>query len=430
MAEEQRSEAVSLVERVNHAGAASAERVDTTRIYRGAFNLTVLVAGLGYLVDTFDFFLYNCMRVVSLTELGLSGEALTSTGIAILNCQILGALIGSFVWGMLGDKIGRKKALLGSILIYSLGMFVNAFVHDPLSYGIVRFITGFGLGGEVGVGATLVAETVRSEKRTYALMFFTIMGVLGIVIAGISLEYVSWRTSCVLGGVVGLLLLTLRGLLFESQVFVDVANTKVRRGSLKELFGNIQNLQKYLLCIPVLGANFFVTGMLLTLCPEVAKATGAHLAAKVNIALAVYFLVAIVGDCLGAYLSEVFKSRKLVTGLFIVGNMFLAIVLLQKLGLDALAFYALCAAFGIFNLWAITGTILVEQFPTELRSTAATSNMNCSRACVVLMNLTLLALKPIGIINAIFVTGTIMFTLAVFCVWRLPETYGKSLSSN
>lgn len=430
MAEEQRSEAVSLVERVNHTGAASAERVDTTRIYRGAFNLTVLVAGLGYLVDTFDFFLYNCMRVVSLTELGLSGEALMHTGIVILNCQILGALIGSFVWGILGDKIGRKKALLGSILIYSLGMFATAFVHDPLSYGVLRFITGFGLGGEVGVGATLVAETVRSQKRTYALMFFTIMGVLGIVLAGVSLEFVSWRTSCMWGGIVGLILLTLRGLLFESQAFMDLTNTKVRRGSLRELFGSIDNLRKYLLCIPLLGANFFVTGILLTLAPEVAKATGAQFVAKANIALAIYFLVAVVGDCLGAWFSECFKSRRLVTGLFVVGNMLLAILLLQPFSLDAFAFYALCATFGVFNLWALAGTILVEQFPTELRSTATTSNLNCSRACVVLMNLTLLAIKPIGIVNALLLIGGVMFALALFCLWRLPETYGKSLTTS
>lgn len=429
MAEEQRSEAVSLVERVNHAGAASAERVDKTRIYRGAFNLTVLVAGLGYLVDTFDFFLYNCMRVVSLTELGLSGEALTHTGIIILNCQIVGALIGSFVWGILGDKIGRKNALLGSILIYSLGMFATAFVHDPLSYGVLRFITGFGLGGEVGVGATLVAETVRSQKRTYALMFFTIMGVLGIVLAGVSLEFVSWRTSCLWGGIVGLILLTLRGLLFESQAFIDLTNAKVRRGSLRELFGNIDNLRKYLLCIPLLGANFFVTGILLTLAPEVAKATGAQFAAKANIALAIYFLVAVVGDCLGAWFSERLKSRRRVTGLFIVGNMLLAIVLLHPFSLDSFAFYTLCATFGVFNLWALTGTILVEQFPTELRSTATTSNLNCSRACVVLMNLTLLAIKPIGIVNALLLIGGVMFAVALFCLWRLPETYGKSLTS-
>ncbi|HEY9773147.1 MAG TPA: MFS transporter [Planktothrix sp.] len=397
--------------------------------YKGAFNLAVVIAGLGYFVDTYDFFLYNGMRVTSLAEMGLSGDSLTKIGILILNSQIFGALIGSFVWGMIGDRIGRKKGLLGSILIYSLGMIANGFVQDPLLYGIVRFIIGFGVAGEVGLGATLIAETVHASKRTYALMFFTVMGVLGVTVAGASIEFASWRTSCFVGGVIGLLLLTLRGSLFESRLFIETAGQNIRRGSLRDLCGQSRNLKKYLLCVPLLGANFFITGILLTLSPEIAKATGTPEAIKANIALAVYFLAAVAGDWLGAWLSNAFKSRRLVTALFIAGNLCLAYLFLQKLSLDAFRFYALCAAFGVFNLWAITGTIVVEQFPTELRATATTSNFNCSRATVILMNMSLLALKPtIGITNGLLIVGCAVFATAFYCVWRLPETYGCSLT--
>jgi MFS transporter, putative metabolite:H+ symporter len=396
--------------------------------YTSALNLAVVIAGLGYFVDTFDFFLYNGMRVVSLTELGLSGDALTKVGILILNCQIFGALIGSFIWGMMGDKVGRKKAMLASIFIYSLAMLANAFVHDPTSYGIVRFIIGFGVAGEVGLGATLIAETINSSKRTYALMFFTIMGLMGVAVAGASIEFVSWRISCIAGGIFGLLLLTLRSFLFESRLFVEKARSTIQRGSLKELFGKAQSLKKYLLCVPLLGCNFFVTGVLMTLSPEIAKATGAHEAIKANIALGIYFFAAVFGDWLGAWLSDTFKSRRLVAGLFILGNMCLAFLFLQKLGLNAVNFYALCAAFGMFNLWAISGTIVVEQFPTELRATATTSNFNCSRAAVILMNMAFLMLKPIGVSNGLMIVGAVVFALGIFCVWRLPETYGRSLS--
>lgn len=410
-------------------GAASKRRlpISASGIYDQAFNLTVLVAGLGYFVDTFDFFVYNGMRVVSLADLGLSGDSLTKIGILILNCQIFGALIGSFIWGMLGDKFGRKTALLASILIYSIGMLANSFVHDPLTYGIVRFIIGFGVAGEVGLGATLIAETVQASKRTYALMFFTVMGVLGVTVACASIELVSWRLTCFAGGLVGLLLLTLRSLLFESRLFLETARTNIRRGSLIDLFGNSRNLKRYFLCVPILGSNFFVTGILLTLAPEIARATGTHEAIKANIALAVYFFVAVLGDWLGARLTDAFKSRRLVAGIFIVGNMCVAFLFLQKLNLDALGFYALCAVFGIFNLWAITGTIVVEQFSTEMRATATTSNFNCSRATVILMNSAFLLLKPVGVATGLMIIGAFMFALGLFCVWRLPETYACSL---
>lgn len=397
-------------------------------VLKSAINWIVLVSGLGYFVDTFDFFLYNSMRVVSLTELGLSGDLLTKAGITILNCQIFGALIGSFVWGMLGDKLGRKKSMLGSILIYSLGMVATGLVHDPISYAIARLITGFGVAGEVGLGATLIAETVTASKRTYALMFFTVMGVLGVVLAGTSIEFVSWRSSCIVGGVLGILLLALRGMLFESKLFVAMANTSKPRGSLLDLFGKIQNLKRYALCIPLLGSNFFITGVLLTLSPEIARATAVQGLIKANIVLALYFLFAAVGDCFGAWLNEIFKSRRLVAAIFIVGNMVLAFVLLQNLHFHDWAFYLLSAMFGIFNLWAICGTILVEQFPTELRATATTSNINCSRASVILMNWGFLLLKPIGVTNSLLLVASTVFALALFCVWRLPESYGCSLA--
>ena len=396
--------------------------------YLNAFNLTVLITGLGYLVDTFDFFLYNSMRVVSLTELGLSGDNLTKMGIIILNCQIFGALLGSFFWGVLGDKKGRKNALLGSILLYSLGMMVNASVDNVFLYAVIRFIIGFGVAGEVGLGATLVAETVKSSKRTYALMFFTILGVFGVVIAGTSIEFVGWRISCFIGGVFGLLLLTLRGILFESKLFTEITQSKVNRGSLKDLFTDFKNLKKYLLCIPLLGCNFFVTGLLLTLAPEVAKSTDVHGTVKANIALVIYFLSAVLGDLLGAWLSEIFKSRNIVIGAFIFANLLLTLFILQKLDLDQSLFYMFCACFGFFNLWAISGTVLVEQFPTTLRATASTSNINCSRAMIILMNFVLLLLKPLGINIALQVIALAIFGLALFCIWSLPESYGRSLN--
>ena len=183
--EKQAADSVSLMDarsRNNHLAGVQAERFlpeAQTGFYQSAFNLAVLIAGLGYFIDTYDFFLYNSMRVVSLTELGLSGDLLTKMGILILNCQILGALVGSFVWGVLGDKLGRKGlAWLHPHLFPRHAC--QRFCARSRNLWPCRFITGFGVAGEVGLGATLIAETVGPSKRTFALMFFTIMGVLGV----------------------------------------------------------------------------------------------------------------------------------------------------------------------------------------------------------------------------------------------------------
>ena len=80
--------------------------------------LAVLVAALGYFVDIYDLILFSVVRVESLKSLGVTGEALTSTGVHLLNMQFIGMLIGGIVWGVLGDKFGRLSVLFGSIILY------------------------------------------------------------------------------------------------------------------------------------------------------------------------------------------------------------------------------------------------------------------------------------------------------------------------
>src|SRR5262245_1874079 len=118
----------------------------------------VLVAALGYLVDIYDLFLFSIVRVPSLQSLGLSPERILEDGIFLLNLQIAGLLLGGILWGILGDKKGRRTVLFGSILIYSIANIGNGFVTSVEQYAVWRFIAGIGLAGELGAGITLVSE--------------------------------------------------------------------------------------------------------------------------------------------------------------------------------------------------------------------------------------------------------------------------------
>src|SRR5215210_8827748 len=120
--------------------------------------IPVLVAALGYMVDMYDLFLFNIVRVPSLKELGLSGEELFNKGLFILNVQMAGMLAGGILWGVLGDKKGRRSVLFGSITLYSLANIANGFVTSLDQYALLRFIAGVGLAGELGAGITLVTE--------------------------------------------------------------------------------------------------------------------------------------------------------------------------------------------------------------------------------------------------------------------------------
>ena len=79
----------------------------------------IIVAALGYFVDIYDLILFSIVRISSLKSLGVTGDALLSDGVMLLNMQMAGMLIGGIIWGILGDKRGRISVLFGSIIMYS-----------------------------------------------------------------------------------------------------------------------------------------------------------------------------------------------------------------------------------------------------------------------------------------------------------------------
>src|SRR3954462_12171508 len=92
----------------------------TNKIYHSPFNITVLVAGIGFFIDAFDLFLFNVYRIPSLKELGLSGNELTGAGEKLLALQMAEMMLGGIITGIIADKKGRVTALYGSIILYSL----------------------------------------------------------------------------------------------------------------------------------------------------------------------------------------------------------------------------------------------------------------------------------------------------------------------
>ncbi len=161
--------------------------------------LLILVASLGYFVDVYDLILFGVIRNASLASLGLDKDGQLSEGLRLLNIQMAGMLLGGLIWGILGDKRGRKSVLFGSILLYSLANAFNGMVQDLTVYAILRFLAGIGLAGELGAGVTLVNESLPKEKRGYGALFIAGTGALGAVtaayIASLSTDPEWWRMT-------------------------------------------------------------------------------------------------------------------------------------------------------------------------------------------------------------------------------------------
>src|SRR3954471_1397680 len=196
-----------------------------------SLNKIIIVAALGYFVDIYDLVLFSVERKDSLTEIlgaGANPQTLKNIGINLLNWQMGGMLIGGLFWGMLGDKKGRLSVLFGSILMYSLANIANGFVTNIPWYAALRFISGFGLAGELGAGITLVSETLSKERRGIGTMIVATVGVFGAVVAGFMGDVITnWRWSFYIGGAMGLVLLVMRVGVLESGMFKTVKETAV-----------------------------------------------------------------------------------------------------------------------------------------------------------------------------------------------------------
>ncbi|MCU0374933.1 MAG: MFS transporter [Chitinophagaceae bacterium] len=138
-----------------------------TKTY-GILSLPVLVGALGFFVDIYDLLLFNIVRLSSFKALGVPESELKELGENIISWQMLGLTAGGLIWGVLGDKKGRKSVLFGSRLLYSLATLANGRVQTPEQYRWLRFIAGLGLAGELGASITLTSELLPKSKRGLA----------------------------------------------------------------------------------------------------------------------------------------------------------------------------------------------------------------------------------------------------------------------
>jgi MFS transporter, putative metabolite:H+ symporter len=389
----------------------------------------VLVAALGYFVDIYDLVLFSIVRVKSLVGIGVPEDLLMERGIQLINIQMIGMLVGGLVWGILGDKKGRVSVLFGSIFIYSAANIANAFVTDVTWYGIIRFIAGFGLAGELGAGITLVSESMSKEKRGYGAMIVASVGLLGAVCAALVGDYATWQMAYIIGGVLGLVLLLLRIGVHESGMFSNINVEGTERGNFFKLFSSKKYFKKYLYSILIGVPIWFLVGIPVTFSPEFGKALG--IAEPLSAGKAIMFCYAglALGDVLSGYLSQLFRSRIKILVLFIILT-FLSIVYTMYANISsASAWYVACTLMGIAGGYvALFVSIASEQFGTNIRATVTTTAPNFVRASVVPVTLSFTALKSgMGLLNAAFLVGTVTVLLALWAARGLEETFGKDL---
>jgi putative MFS transporter len=391
----------------------------------------VLVASLGYFVDIYDLLVFSIVRKSSLLDIGVAPADVLPKGVFIINVQMFGLLLGGILWGIVGDKLGRIKVLFGSILLYSLANFANAYVHDVNMYALVRFIAGVGLAGELGAGITLVTETLSKEKRGYGTTIVAVIGLFGAALAVIVAKY-GWQNAYKVGGGLGILLLLLRLGTFESGMFKSIEQSEhVSKGNIFMLFNNWGRFKKYLYCILIGAPLWYVVGVLVTLSPEFGKALGNMDPKGLNAGDGIlYTYIGIsVGGVFAGILSQITKSRKLTMMIFLLLSVVSVVFYLSAKGITSRQFVWLCFFMGCcVGYWATFVTIAAEQFGTNIRSTVATTVPNFVRGSLIPINLAFTALVAhYGMITSGYIMMIILTVIALFSLSKLKETFHKDL---
>lgn len=413
--------------------------------------LIIVVAALGYFVDIYDLVLFGVVKSESLDQIMTGADALSkaNTGKFLFNMQMLGMLIGGLLWGILGDKKGRLKVLFGSILLYSVANLANAFVTDISTYAIVRIIAGIGLAGELGAGITLVSEMMSKEKRGYGTMVIVTFGALGAVVASLvgskgqtigyfltnltGQNFANWQVAYIVGGTMGLVLLLMRVGTIESHFFQNIKHENgIKKGDLRLIFLNKQNLIKYLHCILIGIPIWYIIGLLIMNSKD---NFGPWLGVRgvVNGTAVMYAYIGLsFGDLISGILSQLLKSRKKVVYLYLIFTLTLTIIFLFFLhGISLPTYYFMCFLLGTgTGYWAIFVTIAAEQFGTNIRSTAANTIPNFVRGSVNLIVLLFGVLLSLQFSDGISagIVGLIFISLALLSISKLKETFGKDLN--
>jgi len=195
---------------------------------------TLLAASMGWALDAFDAMLYSLVLALLMRDLGMSKTLAGSLG----TLTLLASGIGGVLFGFLADRIGRKQALMASILTYSVCSFASGLATSITMLAAARFVLGLGMGGEWNTGATLVAESWPTEFRAKAISIVQSSWALGFaaaaLVAGPVARYYGWRAVFFVGILPAIVTLWIQRRVPESAMWseTNISTDKGRRGPL------------------------------------------------------------------------------------------------------------------------------------------------------------------------------------------------------
>src|SRR5207253_6183814 len=189
------------------------------------------------MLDSFDVMLYAIVLAALLIDRALH----LSKGMAgiLTSVTLLAAAAGGIGFGVIADRIGRKRALMAAVLIYSVFTAACGFAQSALQLAIFRILLGLGMGGEWATGAALVSETFPARHRGKALAFVQSSWAIGYGLAAlvnlIVMPVWGWRGVFFVGVLPALFTIWIQRKIEEPKIWQSA--TPAERGRVSAVFG-------------------------------------------------------------------------------------------------------------------------------------------------------------------------------------------------
>jgi MFS family permease len=347
---------------------------------------------------------------------------------------LLGAAAGGLVFGWLGDRIGRVRAMTLSILAYSVFTGLTYFAQEPWHLGAFRFIAALGMGGEWSLGVALVMETWPRDKGPLmagligaaANCGYAIIAIIGIFF---QITQSSWRWVMLVGAAPALLTLLISIFVPESERWKESVKKGVAR-PVREIFGPVL-IKNTLLAIAFASVALVVTWGIVQWIPLWADQMTGGKQPKVKAYIQLASSIGAILGCLVAPLLGGRIGRRPVYFLLCLCSLLACSVLFRAFHEYTAGFLLMVGVVGFFTA-AFYGWLpqyLPELFPTRVRATGQGVAFNAGRI------LAAVGAWQMGALMAFFdksyaragATIVLVYGVGMVLIWLAPETKDKPL---
>jgi MFS family permease len=389
---------------------------------------SLVAGGLGWMLDAMDVMLYSMVLADLVAHLGMSKPQA-----GFLNSLTLAAsALGGLLFGFLADRIGRTRALMGSILVYSLASFACGLSQTIGQLAAFRFVLGLGMGGEWTTGAALIAETWPAEHRGKALGLMQSAWAIGeMIAAGVTLLVLprfGWRAVFFAGVLPALVVLWIRRDVPEPTIWLE--HGRSRTASLRLLWrpdirwkGVLATLMNACGMFGYWGLFTWIPGYLALPLTEGGRGLGI-------VASLTWVLFMAPGKWLGytlfGFAADAFGRRR-----SYVVYLATAAALVPVFGMTTSPTWLLVLGpfVGFFGTGFFSGfgAIAAEMFPTEVRATAMGLTYNIGRGFSAVAPFAVGYIAKQYSFYSAFLLLAAAFLVAALLALALPETRGKRL---